>query len=128
MSFACFALPSLFGRYNQRRASSLDFRNNKSALRIALKNIKKETSDPYLQSSKVLYKYIKAKLYLKTDKLDPLALENILNGKVSERLIKKTVLLAQVCDAGRFSPESNQLKDNIKVETINLLKDLDRLL
>ena len=35
MSFACFALPSLFGRYNQRRASSLDFRNNKSALRIA---------------------------------------------------------------------------------------------
>ena len=89
MSFACFALPSLFGRYNQRRASSLDFRNNKSALRIALKNIKKETSDPYSQSSKVLYKYIKAKLYLKTDKLDPLALENILNDKVSERLIKK---------------------------------------
>ena len=128
MSFACFALPSLFGRYTQRRASSLDFRNNKSALRIALKNIKKETSDPYLQSSKVLYKYIKAKLYLKTDKLDPLALENILNGKVSEKLIKKTVLLAQICDAGRFSPESNQLKDNIKVETINLLKDLDRLL
>ena len=55
-------------------------------------------------------------------------IENILNGKVSERLIKKTVLLAQVSDAGRFSPESNQLKDNIKVETINLLKDLDRLL
>ena len=45
-----------------------------------------------------------------------LIVENILNDKVSERLIKKTVLLAQVCDAGRFSPESNQLKDNIKFD------------
>ena len=94
----------------------------------ALKDIKKEISDPYSDSSMVLYGYIKAKLYLNTNKLDPLILEQNLKNKISTELLNRVVLLAKICDAGRFSPESSQLKDDIKVEITNLLKDLDRSL
>ena len=128
LAMSIFLLPSVTGRMSHRRASSLDLRNNKGALKVALKDIKKEISDPYSDSSMVLYGYIKAKLYLNTNKLDPLILEQNLKNKLSTELLNRVVLLAKICDAGRFSPESSQLKDDIKVEITNLLKDLDRSL
>ena len=64
---------------NDQRINSRDFRINRSALKTALKDINKDSQDPFAHFSSVMYKYFKSKLYLRSDKLDPLILENILS-------------------------------------------------
>ena len=55
-----------------------------------------------------MYKYFKSKLYLRSDKLDPLILENILKPKLPVNLLSKIISLTKTCDANRFSPGSNK--------------------
>ena len=74
------------------------------------------------------YKYFKSKLYLRSDKLDPLILENILKPKLPVNLLSQIISLTKTCDANRFSPGSNKKAKDLKIEINKLLKEIDRAL
>ena len=75
-----------------------------------------------------MYKYFKSKLYLRSDKLDPLILENILKPKLPVNLLSQIISLAKTCDANRFYPGSNKKAKDLKIEINKLLKEIDRTL
>ena len=128
LSIALFFFPTAFVRVNDQRINSRDFRINRSALKTALKDINKDSQDPFAHFSSVMYKYFKSKLYLRSDKLDPLILENILKPKLPVNLLSKIISLAKTCDANRFSPGSNKKAKDLKIEINKLLKEIDRIL
>ena len=128
LSIAFFLFPAVFVRVNNQRINSLDFRINRSALKTALKDINKDSHDPFAHFSYVMYKYFKSKLYLRSDKLDPLILEKILKPKLPVNLLGKIISLAKTCDANRFSPGSYKKAKDIKIEITKLLKEIDRIL
>ena len=128
ISMGLFMFPTVFMRINRYRDNSFDFRANRAALRAALKDINKDSSDPFAHTSFVMYKYFKTKLYLRSDNLDPLILENILKSKLPPELLDKTISLAKICDASRFSPNSTKKINDIISEFKKLLTDIDKIL
>ena len=116
------------GRFTQIRNESEDERKSKSALRVALKDLNSNENESLSHISSVMYKYFKSKLFLKTENLDPLILENSLKGKVSQDSIEKVIAIAKLCDANRFYPTSNTSEEKIIKDISIILKDIDRLL
>ena len=106
-SITLFLFPAASGRFTQIRNESDDERKSKGALRVALKDLNSNENESLSHISSVMYKYFKSKLFLKTENLDPLILENSLKGKVSPDSIEKVIAIAKLCDANRFSPTSN---------------------
>ena len=127
-SITLFLFPAALGRFTQIRNESEDERKSKSALRVALKDLKSNENESLSHISSVMYKYFKSKLFLKTENLDPLILENSLKGKVSQDSIEKVIAIAKLCDANRFSPTSNTSEEKIIKDISIILKDIDRLL
>ena len=81
-SITLFLFPVALGRFTQIRNESEDERKSKSALRVALKDLNSNENESLSHISSVMYKYFKSKLFLQTENLDPLILENSLKGKV----------------------------------------------
>ena len=127
-SITLFLFPAALGRFTQIRNESEDDRKSKGALRVALKDLNSKENESLSHISSVMYKYFKSKLFLKTENLDPLILENSLKGKVSQDSIEKVIAIAKLCDANRFSPTSNTSEKKIIKDISIILKDIDRLL
>ena len=127
-SITFFLFPAALGRFTQIRNDSEGERMSKGALRIALKDLDNIEGESLSYISSVMYKYFKSKLFLKTENLDPLILENSLKGKVPSNNIEKVVAMAKLCDANRFSPISNTSEEKIIKDISIILKDIDRLL
>ena len=127
-SITFFLFPAALGRFTQIRNDSEGERMSKGALRIALKDLDNNEGESLSYISSVMYKYFKSKLFLKTENLDPLILENSLKGKVPSNNIEKVVAMAKLCDANRFSPISNTSEEKIIKDLSITLKDIDRLL
>ena len=128
LSFALFLFPSVYGRFAQLRGNSLESRINKKALRIALKDLKKTEAESLSYVTSVMYRYFKSKLFLQTDNLDPLTLENSLKSKVSSDHLKKVVALAKKCDANRFSRSSSGSTEKIIEEISSMLIEIDKMI
>jgi len=127
-SIAFFLFPAAIGRFTKIRSNTLYDRMSKSALRVALKDLNNKDIDSLSYASSIFYKYFKSKLILKSDKLDPLILENSLKGKVSTDQIDKVVEIAKLCDANRFSPTPSSSTKKIIKDISIILKDIDKLL
>ena len=127
-SIAFFLFPATLGRFTKIRSSSFDERMRRDALRVALKDLNRNESESLSYISSVMYKYFKSKLFLRTEYLDPLILENSLKGRISSDNIDKVVEIAKLCDANRFSPASNASEKKIIKDISIILKDIDKLL
>ena len=127
-SIAFFLFPATLGRFTKIRSSSFDERMRRDALRVALKDLNRNESESLSYISSVMYKYFKSKLFLRTENLDPLILENSLKGRISSDNIDKVVEIAKLCDANRFSPTSNASEKKIIKDISIILKDIDKLL
>ena len=128
LSFALFLFPTFYGRFTQLRGNSLESRINKKALRIALKDLKKTEAESLSYVTSVMYRYFKSKLFLQTDNLDPLTLENSLKSKVSSDHLKKVISLAKKCDANRFSRSSIGSTKKIIEEISSMLIEIDKMI
>tara|TARA_B100001741_G_scaffold162756_1_gene134557 strand:- start:53 stop:421 length:369 start_codon:yes stop_codon:yes gene_type:complete len=120
--------PATLGKFIKIRSSSFDERMRRDALRVALKDLNRNESESLSYISSVMYKYFKSKLFLRTEYLDPLILENSLKGRISSDNIDKVVEIAKLCDANRFSPASNASEKKIIKDISIILKDIDKLL
>jgi len=128
LSFALFLFPTFYGRFTQLRGNSLESRINKKALRVALKDLKKTEAESLSYVTSVMYRYFKSKLFLQTDNLDPLTLENSLKSKVSSDHLKKVISLAKKCDANRFSRSSIGSTKKIIEEISSMLIEIDKMI
>lgn len=121
-----FALPSFITKSHKGRLATVDIRRSKLALKKALKKLSKATDDPFTQTARVTFRYVKEKLFLASDNLDALTLESELNGIVSEERIEELVSIIKTCDAGRFAPGGKIARETIRTQAAEILKKFDR--
>jgi len=125
VALVMFLLP--FGLKNilDDRKGSRENRNSKNAIKIARKKLKQKTPDPFTQVTDVIYPYLKDRFLLTTEQLDPHSVKMIFSNKISETDLEELVNILQLCDAGKYAPDSAEIQDSIKTDVISLLKRID---
>ena len=122
-------LPSLIFKIHANRLSSVDLRKSKSALRRAFKKLRKSNVDQFTNTSNAVYGYLKDKMQLTSDKLDPLKVKSILNEKITDKSIIDNLMdLLKTCDAGRFAPGGDVTRQKLIKKTKTILKRLNAVL
>ena len=122
-------LPSLIFKIHASRLSSEDFRKSKSALKRAFKKLRKSDGDQFTNTSNAVYGYLKDKLQLSSDKLDPLKVKSVLSEKINEESIIDNLMdLLKTCDAGRFAPGGDVTRQKLNKRTKTILKRLNAVL
>jgi len=126
LSLILLILPSIVFKIHENRLSTEDLRKSKSALRRARKKLKKSDGDQFTNTSNAIYGYLKDKIQLSSDKLDPLKVESILREKfIDTTLIGKLTELLKTCDAGRFAPGGKVTRETLIKKTKIILKQLN---
>jgi hypothetical protein len=119
-------LPSLIFKIHANRLSTEDFRKSKSALRRAFKKLRKTDGNQFTNTSNAVYGYLKDKMQLTSDKLDPLKVKSILREKISEKSIIDNLMdLLKTCDAGRFAPGGGVTRQKLIKRTKTILKRMN---
>ncbi len=122
-------LPSLIFKIRANRLSTEDLRKSKSALRRAFKRLRKSDGDQFSNTSNAVYGYLKDKMQLTSDKLDPLKVSFILSEKISDKsIIDNIVDLLKTCDAGRFALSGDVTRQKLIKRTKTILKRLNAAL
>lgn len=129
LSVILMILPSLIFKIYANRLSTEDLRKSKSALRRAFKKLRKSDGDQFTNTSNAVYGYLKDKMQLTSDKLDPLKVNSVLREKINDdKLIEATVDLLKTCDAGRFAPGGDVTRQKLIKRTKTILKRLNAVL
>ena len=129
LSVILIILPSLIFKIHANRLSNEDLRKSKSALRRAFKKIRKFDGDQFTHTSNAVYGYLKDKLQLTSDKLDPLKVNSILMEMITDKsIIDDLIDLLKMCDAGRFSPGGDVTRQKLIKRTKTILKRLNVVL
>jgi len=129
LSLILILLPSLILKIRSNRLSSVDLRRSKSALRRAIKRLRKSDGDQFTNTSNAVYGYLKDKLQLTSDKLDPLKVKSILSKKITDKSIIDNLMdLLKTCDAGRFAPGGEVTRQKLIKKTKTILKQLNAVL
>ncbi|MCJ7802728.1 MAG: BatD family protein, partial [Candidatus Marinimicrobia bacterium] len=129
LSIILILLPSLIFKIHANRLSSEDLRRSKSALRRAFNKLRKSNVDQFTNTSNTVYGYLKDKMQLPSDKLDPLKVKSILNQKITDKSIINNLMdLLKTCDAGRFAPGGDVTRQKLIKKTKIILKQLNAAL
>ncbi len=129
LSVILIILPSLIFKIRANRLSSEEFRKSKSALRRTFKRLRKSDGDQFTNTSNAVYGYLKDKMQLTSDKLDPLKVSSILSGKITDKpTIDNLMDLLKTCDAGRFAPGGDVTRQKLIKRTKAILKRLNAVL
>ena len=129
LSVILIILPSVIFKIRANRLSSEEFRKSKNALRRAFKRLRKSDGDQFTNTSNAVYGYLKDKMQLTSDKLDPLKVNSILNKKITDKsLIDNLMDLLKTCDAGRFAPGGEVTRQKLIKRTKTILKQLNAVL
>ncbi len=127
-SIAIFIFPVLLSQVTGYRFATEESRQIRGALRTALRELRKSNGDPFESASRAIYSYLKNKLLLPTQNLDPARVEVLMEPHLSEDKMKELTGLLKDCDAGRFAPEGLEREPKILADTTALLKEMDRQL
>jgi len=126
LSLLLILLPSLVFKIQEGRLSNEQIRRSKKALKTAKNNLSKKGDDQFTNSSSAIYGFLRDKLLLTSDKLDPLKVKSILEDKIEDgNIINDTVDLLKICDAGRFAPGGDVSREKLVKRTKTLLKQLN---
>ena len=124
-----YSLPILISKITGYRLSTEADRKIHNALRINLKKLKKNThDDPFEKASRIFYIYLKDRLALRSDKLDPAKVRSILINKIDMDLFDELIDILTICDQGRYSPDAIDKKDTIIDEMAVLLNRVEKAL
>ncbi len=119
-----FALPVALARYDHYARRGKARRRIGSALKSSLKILASSPEDPFELVPQVIYRYLKLKLSLASDNLDPLLTGELLEDEISAELIGEITDLLNACDEGRFSPNPPGAANLLKKAAV-LLERLD---
>jgi len=117
-----FLAPVTLTRYQQQRIANAGQRMSHRALKRALKSLKIQSDVENVAST--IYSYLKERWQLQTDKMDPLNVEQELNGIIPPEELEELIQLLKDCDAGRYAPGTMTNQDMAGTAGI-LLKKVD---
>ena len=124
-----YSLPLLISKITGYRLSTEADRKIHNALRVNLKKLKRnKNGDPFEVASKIFYIYLKDRLALRSDKLDPAKVKSILINKIDMDLFDELIDILTICDQGRYSPDAIDKKDTIIDEMAVLLNRIEKAL
>jgi len=119
-------LPATVNQMQSRRQATYKLRMSQRALKQALRALRKPEADLFAQVAKVIYRYLKQRFLLSTDKLDPLRVETLFTGKMDPDQLHSLVTLLKQCDAGRYAPGAEQAQQNLLQDAKKLLQEVDK--
>ena len=129
LSAVLLVLPALLFKFRDNRLSTQDFRRSKSALRNAYKQLNKSETNDFSTIASAIYGYLKDKLQLSSDKLDPLKVDSILKtNNVDKKISEEIIDILKICDAGRFAPSATETRESLINRTKNILKRLNAVI
>tara|TARA_Y100000590_G_scaffold99725_1_gene113363 strand:+ start:1340 stop:3043 length:1704 start_codon:yes stop_codon:yes gene_type:complete len=128
LSILIFIFPIFLSKVIGYRISTQESRRSRSALKIALKELKKSNDDPFETASGAIYLYLKNKFLLSSRNLDPSIVENLLGFRINEEISEELIDLLKDCDAGRFAPGALEREPKILTDTKVILKKIDQQL
>ena len=127
ISLLLFIVPLFLAQVTGYRLSTENDRKIHNALRMNLKKLKNnENNDPFELASKTLYLYLKDRLSLPSENLDPAKVKSILSNKIDNNLCEELVDILSICDEGKYSPIAIDKKDTIIDEMAILLKRIEK--
>ena len=127
ISLLLFIVPLLLVQITGYRLSTENDRKIHNALRVNLKKLNNnENDDPFELASKTLYLYLKDRLSLPSENLDPAKVKVILSNKIDKNLCEKLINILLICDQGKYSPIAIDKKDTIIDEMAVLLKRIEK--
>lgn len=125
LSASFFIVPGFLIKTQQNWIGGKKKRSSKQALRNAIKLLKQDKGDPFGEVTLVLFRFVKEKLFLDSENLDPASLKSELDNKISDELIEELVDIIKICDAGRFGPEGVSAEISIKKEAREIMKKIN---
>jgi len=121
-----FMLPIFLSKFSRYRILTKEDRKMRGAYKTSIRLLNKTNNKPFDISIIALYSFLEKKLLLKTHNLDPLSVEKLLEGRVNPQLINDVMNIIQICDAGKYSPESNLKDKKIIDEMKKILSSLEK--
>ena len=121
-----FIFPGIANKYQRKQFAGMDVRKSKKALKKAIISLQESGKNEFEMGASVLYTYLKEKFYLQTDNLDPTMVQNVLKNHIPEQEMNELIQILNRCDAGRFSPQTAEIKSDIIPSAISILKKIDK--
>ncbi len=123
LSVGLFLAPVTFTRFRARRLANAGDRRARGALKQARNSIHYAQNDPSKLSA-AIYIYLKDRWQLESEKMDPLNVEQKLQGTIPSELLAELIAVLQACDAARYAP-GTAFEVDIKNRMETLLKKVD---
>lgn len=125
-SILLFISPTFISKFTGYRLSTEESRKIRGALKSGLKAIRNHEGDAFESASKGLYTYLKQKLLLTTDQLDPSSVSSLLENQISSETLMTLNECLKSCDAGKYAPGGIERETTITAEMTAIMKQLDR--
>jgi len=126
LSFLLIPIPMALNLFFGYRLNSEPFRISRSALANAKKKIRVDRGIGSIPDSKIIYTYLKDKIQLPSDNLDPIAVKKILKNRIGQALIEEVVAHLKICDSSHYGGQEENDQAVIHKKTIEILENLDK--
>ena len=126
VSFLLVPVPLVFNSILGNRLNSETARASRNALSNARKKIKNTEVDSPIPASKIIFSYLKDKLQLTSDNLDPIVVEGLLTGVIDETLLNDLINHLKVFDGSYYGQINDNNEADIVGKTIELLEKIER--
>ena len=108
------------------RLNSEPFRISRNALANAKKRTRGDRGIGSIPDSKIIYTYLKDKIQLPSDNLDPIVVKNILKKRVDQTLFNEVIDHLKVCDSSYYGGQEENYQADIQKKTIEILENLEK--
>jgi hypothetical protein len=126
ISFLLIPLPMAFNFLLGYRLNSEPFRISRSALPNAKKKISRYRDIGSIPDSKIIYTYLKDKIQLPSDNLDPIAVKKLLHKRIDQDLIEEIVAHLKICDSSHYGGQEENDQAVTHKKTIEILENMDK--
>ena len=124
-AFSLVPAPLVFNSFLGYRLNSKSSRISRKALSTARKKISNRSKELSLPASKIIFSYLKDKLQLTSDNLDPITVEDLLRDILDESLLNELIHHLKVCDGSYYGRMQDNSETDIEQKTIDLLEKID---
>ena len=125
LAFSLVPAPLVFNSFLGYRLNSKSSRISRKALSTARKKISNRSKELSLPASKIIFSYLKDKLQLTSDNLDPITVEHLLRDILDESLLNELIHHLKVCDGSYYGRMQDNSETDIEQKTIDLLEKID---
>ena len=124
-AFSLVPVPLVFNFFLGYRLNSKSSRISRKALSTARKKVSNRSEKSSIPASKIIFSYLKDKLQLTSDNLDPITVEDLLRDALDASLLNELIIHLKVCEGSYYGRMQNNSETDIEQKTIDLLEKID---